>query len=88
MKGVSPESEFRHLLVGNLDARWVRVGIQLAFHRQTRLRSSASDQIDYDLVADQRFAPPILADEGKQAVLDLVPLARPRREMADIQLQP
>ena len=38
------------------------------------------DQLNDDLVADQRFATPVLGDEGKQSVLDTVPLcALPRR---------
>ena len=40
----------------------------------------------YDgLVADQRMAAPVLGDEAEQPMLDLVPLAGARREMADLQ---
>ena len=42
---------------------------------------------DY-LVADQRLPPPVHADEREQAVLDLVPLAGARREMADGDFHP
>ena len=31
----------------------------------------------------ERFAAPVLRDEGEQAVLDLVPLARARRQVTD-----
>jgi hypothetical protein len=34
---------------------------------------------DAGLVAHQGFAAPVLTDEGKQSVLDLVPLAGARR---------
>ena len=34
MKLVSPELEFGHLLVGNLQPRGISVGVELAFHRQ------------------------------------------------------
>ena len=87
MKNVPPEAEFRHLLVGNLDSCRVDVGVELAFHCQTSFRSSRGDEVDNHLVADQRLAPPVLADEGEQAMFDLVPLAGARRKMADRNLQ-
>src|SRR5579859_5532566 len=45
------------------------------------------DELDDDLVADEGLAPPVLADRAEQAVLDLVPLARPGREVADGDLE-
>src|SRR3954471_12256947 len=39
-------------------------------------------------MADQRLAAPVLPDEREKAMLDLVPLARPRREVAYRDLQP
>jgi hypothetical protein len=41
------------------------------------------DQLDDYLVADQGPAAPILADDGEEAMLDLVSLACPGREVAD-----
>ena len=41
------------------------------------------DQLDDDLMADQRLAAPVLGDEGEQAVLDAVPFAGAGRQMAD-----
>jgi len=40
------------------------------------------DQAHNERVAQQGLVSPFLADEGEQAVFDLVPLARARREMA------
>jgi hypothetical protein len=34
-------------------------------------------------MGNERLAAPVLGDEREKAVLDLVPLARPRREMTD-----
>ncbi len=34
-------------------------------------------------MGDERLATPVLGDEREQAVLDLVPLAGPRRQMTD-----
>ena len=43
----------------------------------------AAIEIHDHLMTDERFAPPVLADEGEQTVLDLVPLAGSRRQVAD-----
>jgi hypothetical protein len=39
--------------------------------------------LDDDLVSQQRFAAPVLRDEGEQTVLDAVPLAGAGWQMAD-----
>ena len=75
VKGISSESEFRHLFVGNLDARWIAVRVETTLHRQPRLGGRGGNQVDYDLMADQRLAPPVLTDEREQTVFDLVPFA-------------
>ena len=50
---------------------------------QTSRGRRARDQVDDHLVTDERLPPPVLADKGKQAVFDLVPLAGSRRQMTD-----
>ena len=47
-----------------------------------------SDQLDDDLVADQRLAAPVLGDEGEQTVLDPVPFAGAGRQMATVMAMP
>ena len=54
-----------------------------AAHREAGVGRGGGDQLDDDLVADQRLAAPVLGDEGEQAVLDLVPFAGAGREVAD-----
>ena len=49
--------------------------------------SGAGNQIDDGLIADQRSCPPVLCDEGKHAVFDLVPLAGSRRKMRHLDMQ-
>jgi hypothetical protein len=46
------------------------------------------NQLNDGLVADERFGPPVLADEGEEAVLDFVPLAGARRQMVDVDPKP
>jgi hypothetical protein len=52
MKFVSPELEFGHLLVGNLQARGISVGVELAFHSEASGSGSGGNKIDDDLVTD------------------------------------
>src|SRR5882757_6968107 len=49
---------------------------------QASLGCGCGDELDDDLVADQGASLPVLADEGEEPVLDLVPLAGAGREMA------
>src|SRR5882672_10093499 len=41
------------------------------------------DQLDDHAMADEGLGAPVLADEGEEAVLDLVPLAGAGRQVAD-----
>jgi len=70
MKSVSAGAEFGHLLIGNFDPRRIDVAVEFAFHSQSGRGLGGGDEVDDDLVADQRFAAPVLADEGEQAVFD------------------
>ena len=50
-------------------------------HGQAGLGGGGGDQLDDDLMADQRLAAPVLADEGEQAMLDPVPFAGAGRQV-------
>jgi hypothetical protein len=63
--------KFRHLLVGNLEALLVEIGVDLAFHGQAGRGCGCCDEVNDDLVADKWLAAPVLADEREQTVLDL-----------------
>src|SRR5262249_10424108 len=77
MERVFLESEFGHLLVGNLDPRRIGIRVQGTLDLQTGFGRGGGDQIDDALVADQRLASPVLTDKGKQTVFDFVPLVGP-----------
>ena len=69
-----------HLLMGHRDALRVAIGVNLAADLEAGFGCRGTDELNNDLMADQRFAAPVLGDEGEQSVLDLVPLcALPRR---------
>ena len=74
----------------HLGVRWhhacrVRALVELGLDPKPRSRSRIADQVNNRLKGPQRLASPILREVAKQAVLDLVPLARARQKMADVQ---
>src|SRR5712691_6349328 len=83
MEGVVPDVQSSHLGVADLDALGIAVGIDVASDGQTVVGRCRGEQLDDDLVGEERLATPILRDVGKEAVLDLVPLAGARRQVGD-----
>ena len=77
-----------HFFIRHLAARRILSPVQAAGHFQPLRRGRSRNQLHDRLVVAQRFAAPIRGDEREQAVFDLVPLARPRREMANGNGQP
>lgn len=73
--------------IWDLDADRIRIGVQLALNLQTCSGSGVGDEVDDDLVALQRSAAPVLRDLREKPVLDLIPLAGARREVADADVQ-
>ena len=71
------------LIVADTNAFWVEVRIQFGADGQAIFGGGAADEIDDNFMADQRLPPPVHADVAEHAVLDLVPFARTRREVAD-----
>ena len=80
MSGDINGSEF---VVGDLDAGGVGGGIELAADLETGFGRCRADQLNDDLMADQRLSAPVAGDEGKQAMLDLVPFAGAGRQVTD-----
>src|SRR5712692_3190271 len=76
------------LFLGHFDPGWVAGGVHLRPHLEPGFSSGRRNQIHNDLVAHQGFPPPVLANEGKQPVFDLVPLTRARGQVAHGDLQP
>jgi len=76
-----------HFLVGDLDSERVRARVKSGPDGQSRSRLGCGNQVDHHLMAGQGASPPVLRDPGRHAVLDAVPLAGSRREMADRHFQ-
>ena len=69
----------------HFDALGIQVGVELSPHLQASLRAGDGNQLDDNGVTDKWPPPPILANKGKQPVLDLVPLRGARRIVVDVE---
>ena len=75
------EGEGGDLGVGDFDAFGIFVFIQFGAHFEAGLGRRCCDELDDDLMADERFATPVSSDEREQAMLDLVPFAGAGRQV-------
>jgi hypothetical protein len=83
MEGVAGEVDGVELGIGDLDPFGVLVPIQFGAHREPSVGRRRRDQLDDRAIGSQWLAPPINADEWKEAVFDFVPFAGSRREMSN-----
>src|SRR4051794_21222904 len=84
---IPPKIDLLHLLLRDLDPRGIDTLVQFAGDPQARLGRRRRNEVDDRLVTHQRLASPVLADEREEPMLDLVPLTRPRGEVAHRDLQ-
>src|SRR5262245_61089830 len=88
MEVTSCDRERLHLCVGDLSSGRVALLIRDGADLQTRLCRGIRYQADDGLQRRQRIATPVQGELGEESVLDLVPLARPRRQVANVNCQP
>ena len=69
--------------VGDFHTLWIFVFVQFGAHCDSGSRGSRGDQLNDGLEAAQGFSSPIEGDKGKQAMLDLVPLAGAGRQVGN-----
>ena len=74
--------------VGDFEANRVDAAIEFGADFQSGLRCCIRNQIDDHLVTDQGSSPPILGNVGEHAMLDFVPLAGARWEVAHMDRHP
>ena len=61
--------------------------VELGANPQAAARLGTGDEVDDDLMTDERASTPVHGDEREQTVLNLVPLAGARREVTDLNVQ-
>ena len=71
------------LEIGNFDTFGVFVFVQFGAHFEAGFGRGGGDQLNDRAIAAQRLAPPVDGDERKKTMLDLVPLAGARRQVAN-----
>ena len=88
VEAAGAKANLGQLCVRDLSALGVRSLVDLGPHSQARLGSGRGDEVHNRHQARQRAPTPVGADVREEPVLDLVPLAGPRREVADGDGQP
>ena len=84
---VSGEVDGGDLFLGDFDLGRVDGRVQAGVDLQAGAGGGRADQVDDHLVAGQRPAAPVEADEAEQPVLDFVPFRGPGREVAEFELE-
>src|ERR1700688_1042650 len=79
---VRSEFQFLHLVVADLYASLIAALVQYRLDAQPFAGFRGADHVHHSLEANQWFSFPVHADEREHPVLDLVPLACPRRIVA------
>src|ERR1700730_7533176 len=77
-----------HVCVRYDNAARVLAGVEFTAHSEAGFGGSGRNQLDDHPIADERLGAPVLADKGKEAVLDLVPLAGAGGQGADHDVEP
>ena len=75
--------EGSHFGIGHDNAAGVSASIELTSYGEAGFGPGGRDQLDNHPIADEGLGSPVLADEGEEAVLDFVPLAGARWQVAD-----
>src|SRR5215471_9915527 len=72
-----------HLRLTDFDPCGILTGVQRRLDTQALRRRRGANEADNHLATLQRLPTPIRGDMAEHAVLDFVPLAGPRRQVAD-----
>ena len=87
LEGMSLNVEGSHFGIADFDAFGIEALVDVASDGEAGTGGGGADQLDDDVVADKRFAAPVLGDVGKEAMLDAVPFAGAGRQMGDGDLE-
>src|SRR5512138_11981 len=84
MEGVRMQRQVTHLGRSDDDAGLIASLIELRLDAESGSRSRVTDQLDEGLDGPERTSAPVLRDVAEEPMLDLVPLARARRDVRDV----
>src|SRR5260370_24888676 len=82
MKVMRKHVDSGELRIGDFEPLWIFLFVEFSTYGQARLGSGSGNEFDDCAKAAQGFTAPVDADEREKPVLDLVPLADSRRQVA------
>lgn len=85
VEAVTFQVDLLHLLIRHAATSEILAAIEATRDRQPFRRSRTRNQVDDRFVVSKRFTAPVPRDEREESVLDFVPFAGARREVADRQ---
>ena len=80
---VGREGDSGQFGLGYLDPFGVVAGVEMGVDLEALVVGSCPDQVDDDLMAGERPAAPVHRHGASEPVFNAIPLAGPRREVAD-----
>lgn len=83
MEFIPTDPELGHFLIRDFDPLLVGIGIQRGMNRQTLFRPGIGNEVDNRIQTNKGPPAPVLGNVAEHAVLDLVPLAGSRGQVAD-----
>ena len=87
MKAFPADVQLLEIRVTDANADGIYLRVQSRLDMQSRTRRGTTNEIDDDFIARQRTASPVERDLSKESMLDLVPFARPWRQVTDYDLK-
>ena len=87
MERISLEIQASQFLIADLAAFFIAFVVESGRDSQAGFRFRVPDEVDDGHTVEQWPATPILGNEAEHAVLDLIPLARARRKVRDMEGQ-
>ena len=84
MEGIALEIDAAQLLITDAVTFFIPFGVEAGRDGEAGFRFCVADQVDDGHTIEQRATSPVLGNETEHAMLDLIPLARARRKMRDM----
>src|SRR5437763_9120116 len=83
LEGIALNVEGSHFGIGDFDTFWIEALVDVASDGEAGRGGSGADQLNDDVVADERLAAPVLGDVGREGMLGAVPFGGAGGRMGD-----